>query len=282
MSQPPPPPPPPPSEPPSGSDPQIPAPPPPAPPPGYYAEGTAPSPTGSAPSAPYGPPARWRSLRGITSALTWLFAAHIVLTVVLIIGVLNHLRVLSDKETGGLVFDTKAVNDANGLAAAMIILSGLVAVAIFVLLIIWLYRAAKNNEALGRQNARLGPGWAIGGWFIPLANFVIPFIIMDDVWRGSDPSIARGDPSWRRSSTLGAIWAWLVTAVIFTVPSSIASSTGDVRADEPDKVRRDDIFRIIGAVGAILAAVLAIIVTRRIAARQEDCLRAQQATAPAT
>jgi hypothetical protein len=278
MTQPPPPPPPPSS----GSDPQIPSPPPPAPPPGYYAEGTAQPQPGGAPSAAYAPPARWRSLRGLTTALTWLFAAHIVLTVALIIGVFNHLRVLGDKETGGLVFDTKAVNDANALPAAMILLSGLVALAIFVLLIIWLYRAAKNNEALGRQNPRLGPGWAIGGWFIPLANFVIPFIVMDDVWRGADPSIARGDPNWRRSSTLGAIWAWLVTAVIFTIPSAIASSTGDVRADEPEKVRRDDILRIIGAVGAIVAAVFAILVTRRIAARQEECLRAQQATAPAT
>jgi Domain of unknown function (DUF4328) len=277
MSQPPPPPPPPSS----GSDPQIPAPPPLAPPPGYYAEGTAQPQPGGAPMA-YTPPARWRSLRGLTTALTWLFAVHIVLTVVLIFGVFNHLRVLGDKEAGGLVVDTKAVNDANALPASMILLSGLVALAIFVLLIIWLYRAAKNNEALGRQNPRLGPGWAIGGWFIPLANFVIPFIIMDDVWRGADPSLARGDPNWRRSSTLRAIWAWLVTAVIFTIPSSIASSTGDVRADEPEKVRRDDILRIIGAVGAIVAAVLAILVTRRIAARQEECLQAQQATAPAT
>jgi multisubunit Na+/H+ antiporter MnhC subunit len=278
MSQPPPPPPPPAS----GSDPQIPSPPPPAPPPGYYAEGAAQPQPGGAPSAAYTPPARWRSLRGLTTALTWLFSAHIVLTVVLIIGVLNHFRVLGDKETGGLVFDTKAVNDANALPAAMILLSGLVGLATFVLLIIWLYRAAKNNEALGRQNPRLGPGWAIGGWFIPITWWVIPFIILDDVWRGSDPSIARGDPNWRRSSTMGAIWAWLVTAVIFTVPSAIASSTGDVRADEPEKVRRDDVLRVIGAVGAIVAAVLAILVTRRIAARQEECLQAQQATAPAT
>ncbi|MFL6243017.1 MAG: DUF4328 domain-containing protein [Acidimicrobiia bacterium] len=277
MTQPPPPPPPPSS----GSDPQIPSPPPAAPPPGYYAEGAAQPQPGGAPSAAY-PPARWRSLRGLTTALTWLFSALIVLTVVLIIGVLNHFRVLGDKETGGLVFDTKAVNDANALPAAMILVSGLVGLTTFVILIIWLYRAAKNNEALGRQNPRLGPGWAIGGWFIPIAWWVIPFIILDDVWRGSDPSIARGDPSWRRSSTMGAIWAWLVTAVIFTIPSGIASSTGDVRADEPDKVRRDDILRIIGAVGAIIAAVLAILVTRRIAARQEECLQAQQATAPAT
>jgi hypothetical protein len=277
-----PPPPPRPSGPPSGSDPQIPSPPPPAPPPGYYAEGTTPSPPGGAPSAAYAPAPRWRSLRGLTTALTWLFAAHIALTGVLIIGVLNHLRVLGDKEIGGLVLDTDAVNDANTLPAAMILLSGLVGLATFVLLIIWLYRAAKNNEALGRQNPRLGPGWAIGGWFIPIAWWVIPFIILDDVWRGSDPSIPRGDPNWRRSSTMGAIWAWLVTAVIFTIPSVIASSTGDVRADEPEKVRRDDVLRIIGAVGAILAAVFAILVTRRIAARQEECLRAQQATAPAT
>jgi len=259
----------------------MPAPPPAAPPPGYYAPGTAPQPPGGTPGAAYGPPPRWRSLTGIATALTWLFAAHIVLTAVLIIGVFNHLRVLGDNEAGGLVFDTKAVNDANALPAAMLILSGLVGLTIFVLLIIWLYRAAKNNEALGRQNPRLGPGWAIGGWFIPIAWWVIPFIIMDDVWRGADPSIARGDPNWRRSSTLAAIWAWLVTTVIFTIPSVIASSGGDVRADEPDRVRRDDILRIVGAFGAILASVFAIIVIRRITARQEECLRAQQAAAPA-
>lgn len=277
MSEAPPPPPPPP-----GPDPQMPAPPPPAPPPGYYTPGTTPQPPGGAPTAAYGPRPRWRNLRGITTALTWLFAAHIALTAVLIIGVFNHLRVLSDNEAGGLVFDTKAVNDANALPAAMIILSGLVGLTIFVLLIIWLYRAAKNNEALGRQNPRLGPGWAIGGWFIPIAWWVIPFIVMDDVWRGADPSIARGDPNWRRSSTLAAIWAWLVTTVIFTIPSVIASSGGDVRADEPDRVRRDDILRIVGAFGAILASVFAIIVVRRISARQEECLQAQQAAAPTT
>jgi Domain of unknown function (DUF4328) len=268
--------------PPSDPDPQMPVPPPPAPPPGYYAEGTTPSAPGGAPSAAYAPPTRWRSLRGLTTALTWLFAAHIFLTVLLIIGVFNHLRVLGEEEVGGLVLDTDAVNDANAFPAEMIILSGLVGLAIFVLLIVWLYRAAKNNEVLGRQNPRLGPGWAIGGWFIPVANFVIPFIVLDDVWRGSDPSIPRGDANWRRSSTLGAIWAWLVTAVIWYIPTVIASSTGDVRADEPEKVRRDDILRIVGAVAGIVAAVFAIIVTRRVAARQEECLQAQQASAPAS
>jgi hypothetical protein len=260
-------------------EPQMPAPPPSTPPPGYYQQGTAPSAGWGAPGGEYQPPTQWRSLRGLTKALTVLFSIHIALLALMIIGVVNHLSVLSDKERGGFVFDTDAVNDAQTFPAAMLLLAGLVGIATFVLLIIWLYRAAKNNEALGRQNPRLGPGWAIGGWFIPVAWWVIPFIVLDDVWRGSDPSIPRGDPSWRRSKTLPAIWAWAVTAAILTIPNFIASSGGDVRADEPDKVRRDDILRIIGALGGIIAAVLAIVVIRKVAARQEEALRAQQAAA---
>ena len=257
----------------------MPAPPPATPPPGYYQPGTAPSAGWGAPGGEYQPPTKWRSLRGLTKTLTVLFSIHIGLLVLMVIGVINHLSVLSDKEVGGLVFDTKAVNDAQTFPASMLLLAGLVGIATFVLLIIWLYRAAKNNEALGRQNPRLGAGWAIGGWFIPIAWWVLPFIVLDDVWRGSDPSIPRGDPSWRRSKTLPAIWAWAVTAAILTIPNFIASSGGDVRADEPEKVRRDDILRIIGALGGIIAAVLAIVVIRKVAARQEEALRAQQAAA---
>jgi hypothetical protein len=258
-------------------EPQMAGPPPSTPPPGYYEQGGAPSAGWGTPPEGYAPTAQWRSLRGLTKALTVLFLVHIGLSVLLIIGVIHHLTVLNDHEQGGFVFNTKAVNDAQTFPASIVILSGLVTIAIFVLLIIWLYRAAKNNEALGRQNPRLGPGWAIGGWFIPLAWWVIPFIVLDDVWRGSDASIARGDPSWRRSKTLPAIWAWLVGAVLYFIPNWIASSGGDVRADEPEKVRRDDSLRIVAHVAGIIAAVLAIVVIRKVAARQEECLRAQQA-----
>jgi hypothetical protein len=255
----------------------MPAPPPATPPPGYYQRGTAPSAGWGAPGADYQAATKWRSLRGLTKALTVLFSIHIALLALTIVGVMIHLSVLGDEEQRGVVVDVDRVNDAQTFPASMLLLAGLVGIATFVLLIIWLYRAAKNNEALGRQNPRLGPGWAIGGWFIPVAWWVIPFIVLDDVWRGSDPSIPRGDPSWRRSKTLPAIWAWAVTAAILTIPNFIASSGGDVRADEPDKVRRDDILRVIAAIGGIIAAVLAIVVIRKVAARQEEALRAQQA-----
>jgi hypothetical protein len=43
------------------------------------------------------------------------------------------------------------------------------------LFITWQYRHAKNARLLGQQGG-LGPGWAVGGWFIPLANFVLPAV----------------------------------------------------------------------------------------------------------
>jgi Domain of unknown function (DUF4328) len=269
------------TRPPPPPEPQMPAPPPSAPPPGYYEQGSAPSAAWGAPPGDSTTPTRWHNLRGLTTALTVLFAIHIGIAVLLIIGVINHLSVLSDKEVGGIVLDTDAVNDAQAFPVGMLILAFFVGIATLVLLIIWLFRAAQNNESLGRQNPRLGPGWAIAGFLIPFANLVIPFIMFDDVWRGSDPAVPRGDPSWRRSSTLPAIWAWLVTSVIFTIPNLVASAGGDVRADEPEKVRRDDILRIIATLGAILAAIFAIVVIRRIAARQEACLQAQQNAASA-
>ena len=75
-----------------------------------------------------------------------------------------------------------------------------------VLFVTWMWRAARNNESFGRPGA-LGPGWAIGGWFIPLASLALPVVQMQQLWRGADGSVGRDDPEWRRgraASTSGS------------------------------------------------------------------------------
>lgn len=42
-----------------------------------------------------------------------------------------------------------------------------------VVFIIWQYRLARNAQDL-RGPLGLGPGWAIGAWFIPIANLFMP------------------------------------------------------------------------------------------------------------
>ena len=145
--------------------------------------------------------------------------------------------------------------------------------------IVWCWRAAKNQQALGRQPERLGSGWAVGGWFIPLANLVIPALVIQDLWRGSDVTIARGDPRWRiadRSWLIGWWWGLFVVALLV-----FPGSPADQRSVDYDTVRGFNLLALLGMPCAATSAVLAILVVRRLGARQEACRRAQGASGSA-
>lgn len=54
------------------------------------------------------------------------------------------------------------------------------------------------------QKLRLKPGWAIGGWFIPIGQLIIPFIVLTDITAGVPDEAKAG--SLRRSA--GWFWIW--------------------------------------------------------------------------
>ena len=233
------------------------------------------------PAAPPPPPAyvaatpEWRSNQGLKTALTWLFGVTAAAQLFLAVAYVNRLGVISDVEDqvlGGFDLIERA-NDADDLVQTAAILVLVLLVVNAICFITWMFRAAKNNEALGRANPRLGAGWAIGGWFIPLANFVIPVLVMQDLWRGSDPSTPRGDARWRigaRSALIGWWWAlWLLGLL-----------RGFADPDDPsttlDDIKTSDTLSLLGSCFSAAAAILAILVVRRLTERQEACLRAQQ------
>jgi hypothetical protein len=131
-----------------------------------------------------------------------------------------------------------------------------------IVFIVWQWRTAKNAVSLGRIGARYGPGWSIGGWFIPFGNLVIPVQIMQDLWRSADPQSSPDD--WRsapRSALVGWWWAAFIVAGLISRTSSVdGSSLSDLQAAETRAT--------IGAAVAAVAAILAVAVVRSITARQ--------------
>jgi hypothetical protein len=91
-----------------------------------------------------------------------------------------------------------------------------------VLTIIWMYRIAKNVRASGRSTT-WQPAFAIFGWFLPPGVlYVIPFLVLRELWKASDPDTKDGGDGWRRSADNPILWLWfalfgLVTAVLFAV-----------------------------------------------------------------
>lgn len=90
---------------------------------------------------------------------------------------------------------------ATAVADRMWILGTLVAAAAFGR---WLYQARRNAGRSG-GSLKWAPGWAVGGWFIPVANLMIPYLVLRDVRRASAPA--------SRSAPVG--WWW--TSVLVTV-----------------------------------------------------------------
>lgn len=64
--------------------------------------------------------------------------------------------------------------------------------------LVWLCRAKANAQALGAADMMVSPGWAVGWYFVPLANLVMPFTTMRELWQASarprDWQVAPGSP----------------------------------------------------------------------------------------
>jgi hypothetical protein len=88
----------------------------------------------------------------------------------------------------------------------------------FVLLVIWSWRASKNVQKWGEQSGRgvrRGAGWAIGGWFIPIGNFWIPYQTIQDAWQRAPWT----DGSWQRYDDPQRNNAWLISWLTWVTAS---------------------------------------------------------------
>jgi hypothetical protein len=209
------------------------------------------------------------------------FGVLVCASAVLAVAVGNRISVVRDLRAGDFTDIVQRANDADDFVDGAAAFFGVTQLVVAVLFIIWMYRAAKNNEALDRRQPRFSPGWSIGAWFIPLANLVIPVIIVQDLWRGATPEIPRGDVRWRdaRGSALVALWwaVWILSLLRF-----VASSSGFHDDDTLDDIETSNWIALVGVVASAAAAVLAVFVVRGLARRQVDTLRAQRSAYEAT
>ncbi|MEO6570754.1 MAG: DUF4328 domain-containing protein [Ilumatobacteraceae bacterium] len=95
----------------------------------------------------------------------------------------------------------------------MSFVQGVTMLAGLILIIIWMYRMASNHRTLHRGGT-WGPGWAIGGWFLPPLLYVIPLLMFRELWKASDPEVPiGGDWKSRPVSPLPTIWFVLYSLV---------------------------------------------------------------------
>jgi hypothetical protein len=218
-------------------------------------------------------------LRTAMTVLLWASAGVAVLGVIAhltrIAAVGDMIDALDGRSFPDYVDARGRAEDADTFVGVVALLLLALGITIFVLLIIWMWRLAKNSETVGRSHPRFGPGWTIGGWFIPFASLVIPVLVMQDLWRASDPESPRGDPTWRTrpgSALIGWWWAFWVAAQVLRIAGNIDTSANT--RDELTTLRVMDVASSFGMVAVVVASILLIRVVHRLTRRQQQLLGA--------
>lgn len=148
------------------------------------------------------------------------------------------------------------------LVALLEILIYLVTVVFFC---VWLYRASDNLRAFNPwSRPDYSPGWAVGSFFIPFVNLVVPYRAVREVWQKSgtpdDLQLAEPGPPARFP-----VW-WL----FWLLASFAARISMRVSFNESVDERTATMISIGAGALAIVAAVLAYLVVDAIDKRQEE------------
>lgn len=158
-------------------------------------------------------------------------------------------------------------------AAPYVLLSvvqGVATIATAAVSMVWMFRIARNHRTL-RRDGTWGPGWAIGGWFLPPLLFVIPTLMFRELWKASDPDVAIGD-DWRRSPTSALIPLWFVLYSLLPIGLLIGQNAGGLSlgATETDMARQlldDQRLTVLSAAVSVAGAIVYVLLVRGLSDR---------------
>jgi hypothetical protein len=159
-----------------------------------------------------------------------------------------------------------------------------------VLTMLWMQRIAANHRTIGRVG-RWSPGWAIGGWFLPpLYLYLIPFLVLREMWRASDPDVPLDDDRWKQGGVSPVLPVWwvlyglvpLALLVVSIVQGSSMIAGGGFTGDSTDLAELIDEqypLTLTSGVVTLAAAVAWVLLVRGLTARHrrltgEDVSRA--------
>lgn len=110
---------------------------------------------------------------------------------------------------------------------ALVSIGALVMVIVCIILVgCWTYRASANAHSFSDEMT-ISPGWAVGWYFVPIANLFKPYQAMREIWMASH---FRGN--WHDEPTpplLIAWWAlWIITNILgnISLQLTMLGSTG--------------------------------------------------------
>jgi len=218
--------------------------------------GTAP------PDVRFSPAGSYRSGRGLAGAMVILISVTMVLGLVAAGLWGGRLGTISSFRRGTAGF--QELQDSRDAALGVDGFIVLFALITGIIWLVWQHRAHSNLRALGAAQLKYTPGWAVAWWLIPVANIVMPFLTVRELYKASDPEAGSVDWAARGGTGIVGVWwaARLVTQALFNVGTAFADQTG------VSSMRVEAWLFVFGNLAFVGLGLLAILVVRAIDGRQ--------------
>lgn len=160
---------------------------------------------------------RYRVAPGLINTLRGFLYATAAASLAGAIAASNEARLVADVMAGdgGMV---RRLVDAEEVTEAVLAVFSLAALVTGILAVIWWYQTYRVVETSGAANRKWSAGWAVGGWFIPFANFIIPKLVLNEMERVLIAA-EEGSTEWR-NRRVSAITSWwwalfVIAAIVF-------------------------------------------------------------------
>lgn len=166
-------------------------------------------------SDPPGPPTRTRNPwdkppprprfrynpTALTITLSLLLLLWLLVTIASVLSDFMQLDLIKSRR-----FDFDEIDENNERRVLIVVIQIVLGLIAFLLLLAWVYYANLNLRGFGAYGFRFTPGWAVGGFVIPVLSLWQPILVMQELWRASrQPRVWADQPV----SLLIPIW-WLL------------------------------------------------------------------------
>jgi hypothetical protein len=139
-----------------------------------------------------------------------------------------------------------------------------------VFFLIWFHQAYRNLTSLQAKGLCDIPFLATASFFVPILNFFRPYILVQEIWRASDPRFTSHPDSWKdspRALSARFWWFFFLAASVFSVICFLASPFGQGMPEDTSYASR---MACVSNFCMIAAGALLIFIIRKITQRQRE------------
>jgi hypothetical protein len=155
----------------------------------------------------------------LTRGVSWLLRLQIGVCLLLTVAMGIWYWDLGQHQAG---MDAERVNQHSAVQMPLVVGESVLQIAITILFFFWLYRIQSNLIFLDNKNLEFTPGWAVGWFFIPIANLVKPYQVVREAWQASDPkTIGREAAKWSVVSAALLVGWWWAFRLIMAIGGNV-------------------------------------------------------------